>query len=61
MVVFMQEPKYNRFGQAFYCMNRDNKFEDEDTQFVTLSPNYFNCEACSRPTHRTSAMAEYIS
>eukprot|EP00973_Karenia_brevis_P075933 10549904-Karenia_brevis.AAC.1 len=62
MLVFMQEPKYNRWGHAFYCMNRDINFDDDDTQFVTLSPNYFNCEACSKPiAHRTSAIAEYVS
>eukprot|EP00973_Karenia_brevis_P073512 10214495-Karenia_brevis.AAC.1 len=48
MVVFMQEPKYNSFGHAFYCMNRDIRFDDDDTQFVTLSLDYYNCEACSK-------------
>eukprot|EP00973_Karenia_brevis_P024672 3403327-Karenia_brevis.AAC.1 len=29
-------------------MNRDITFDDDETQFVALSPDYYNCEACSK-------------
>eukprot|EP00973_Karenia_brevis_P043666 6049293-Karenia_brevis.AAC.1 len=30
MVVFLQEPKDDRWGHAFYCTNRNINFDDED-------------------------------
>eukprot|EP00973_Karenia_brevis_P075692 10518235-Karenia_brevis.AAC.1 len=67
MVVFLQEPKYDRWGQAFFCTDHNiNLDDDDDIQFVHMPPDEFQCDACSRnpkpiTRHRSSAMTEIIA
>eukprot|EP00973_Karenia_brevis_P079419 11020750-Karenia_brevis.AAC.1 len=63
LLTFLQEPKFDRNGRAFFCSSPSfNLDEDDDVQFVHLPRDHFQCQSCSKypKRHRSSLMTEFI-